>query len=158
MKHLKRIFESPNINELRGTFEAYFSFLRDDGFIIKVSTERGMSSLPENHAIITFNKGGSEFEWDEVKDSFIPFIKYINKEYEILGCDKFWKRPIESTIRFGYPEVILGREAIKYKDFTYNQVIDDRIFSGEGYWKDKKFYKWNPDPELKSIYFYIKTK
>ncbi len=158
MKHLKRIFESLNVDELKDIFEAYFSFLLDDGFIIKVSTERGLASLPENHAIIIFNKRGDEFEWDDVKDSFIPFIKCINKEYDILESDKFWKRPMEATIRFRYPVFISGNREIKYDDFSYNQVIDDRIFSLEGYWKNRKFYKWNPDPKLISIHFYIKSK
>jgi hypothetical protein len=158
MKYIKKIFESEslNVDELKDVFEAYFSFLLDDGFIIKVSTERG--SLPENHAIISLTKGGVEFEWDEVKDSFIPFIKYINKEYNILDCDIFWKRPTDAKIRFRYPEFISGNKQINYKDFLYNQVIDDRIFSQEGYWKNKKFYKWNTDPKLISIHFYIKLK
>lgn len=162
MKHIKRIFESLNIDELRDTIDAYFAYLYDDGFSVNCLTTRGLASLPENHVMVVLNKkvgrGTVNFEWDEVKDSFIPFIKNLNKEYDILNAEMYWKRPIDSTIRFRYSEVILGREQVKYKDFHYTQVIDDRIFSGEGYWKDKKFYKWNPDPELKSIYFYIKTK
>ena len=43
MKHLKRIFESLNIDELRDTIDAYFAYLYDEGFSVNCLTTKGVS-------------------------------------------------------------------------------------------------------------------
>jgi len=168
MKHLKRIFESINVDELKDLVEGHLAYLFDEGFRIDYKTNinsRSIGYLPDDHIMIIFRKyeprtrEDLNFEWDDIKDYFIPFIKSLSKKCDILDFDIFWKRPIQGTIRFYYVEKHEGvRTIANYKNFSWRRVIDDDIFNSGGYWKDRKFYKWIPDPPLKIISMIIKTK
>jgi hypothetical protein len=89
MRYLKRIFESDLYNqvdevELRDFCETYLAYLLDDtSFKIKV-----IGSLINDSYIIWLSKHlearrARPFKWDEIKDSYIPFVTILSRNYDL---------------------------------------------------------------------------
>jgi len=88
MKYLKKIFENDlykqvDSDELKDFCETYLAYLLDDtSFKIEViDTEKW------NSYIIwlgkTLNPRIQPFKWDEIKDSYIPFVTMLSREYDL---------------------------------------------------------------------------
>ena len=86
MRHLKRFneasFLSEDIRELQYFCENYLAYLIDEGFGIRVR-----HGSREDRARIEFYKEEVHFpvpfNWNDVKDHYIPFYQMLSKEYEI---------------------------------------------------------------------------
>lgn len=86
MKHLKLFNESLNRNELKEFCEMYLSYLLDrPHFNMDVLTStKDISTIiiNDNPDGNTFS-GDKVFNWSDVSDEFIPFLKMLEKNYNI---------------------------------------------------------------------------
>jgi hypothetical protein len=92
MKHLRRFNESLKLDELKDFCETYLAYLMDEGFEVKFDEP---DDYDKSTHIWLEKKGDKEivpnsgiyrsvpFSWDEVKDSFIPFVIMLSKNYEM---------------------------------------------------------------------------
>lgn len=89
MRYLKRIFESDLYNqvdeqELKDFSETYLAYLLDDeSFKIQVRV-----LIPKLESYIIWldrkNNGKSlRFYWNDIKDSYIPFVKMLESKYDL---------------------------------------------------------------------------
>lgn len=98
MKHLKSFnessFLSEDLNVLQSFCETYLAYLIDEGFGIRVRhLVKGILIFNspfgsrEDRARIEFYKDDVHFpvpfNWDDVKDHYIPFYQMLSKNYEI---------------------------------------------------------------------------
>ena len=81
MKYLKPFNESlkEETEELQEFCDMNLAYLGDEGFKTKIESYR-------NSKIIYFTKVGNPdelktFEWDEIKNSFIPFLTLLDRKY-----------------------------------------------------------------------------
>jgi hypothetical protein len=86
MKYLKTFNESLDRNELRDFCEMYLAYLLDkSNFNLEVfSSTKDISiiELRDNPEGTTFS-GDKIFTWSDVKDHIIPFLKMLDKSYDI---------------------------------------------------------------------------
>lgn len=89
MRYIKK-FESQKLKEERLKYfcENHLSYLIDDGFVISVIWQghgyNGPSKDCYNINLCKIDNGSAKrFTWDEVKDSYIPFLLLLNKNYKI---------------------------------------------------------------------------
>ena len=92
MKYLKRFNESTELDleELQEFCDMYLSYLIDDGFEVKVKPEvfeyhvpskerRNVGELISKKWIrIIIDKNRKKFNLNQIKDMFIPFIKFLS--------------------------------------------------------------------------------
>lgn len=96
MKHLKRIdeffggeYNQEFIKELQDISNMYLSYLIDEGFDVVARIRDGGYSIliskriEDKGSIFTINSYEKFFKYNDIKDSFIPFVEYLNKEYGI---------------------------------------------------------------------------
>jgi hypothetical protein len=89
MRYLKRFNESVDIeSQLRDFSETYLAYLLDDGYKIKVSkTNLKTQFMIKLYKITEINEEeyeSNEFTWLDVKDSYIPFLHMLNRDYDII--------------------------------------------------------------------------
>ena len=88
MRYLKRFNESVDLeSQLRDFSETYLAYLLDDGYKIQVSkTNLKTQFMIELYKITEINEEyeSTEFTWLDVKDSYIPFLHMLNREYDII--------------------------------------------------------------------------
>lgn len=86
MKYLKSFNESLDRNELRDFCEMYLAYLLDkSNFNLEIfSSTKDISiiELRDNPEGTTFS-GDKIFTWSDVKDHIIPFLKMLDKSYDI---------------------------------------------------------------------------
>lgn len=83
MRYLKKFNETltSNVDELREYSESYLAYLLDDGFELNFSTAGDYSNTT-----IQFTKTSSfvgKFNWNDIKDIFIPYMTILNDNYDI---------------------------------------------------------------------------
>jgi len=101
MKYLKSFNESLDRNELRDFCEMYLAYLLDkSNFNLEVfSSTKDISiiELRDNPEGTTFS-GDKIFTWLDVKDHIIPFLKMLDKSYDIETIRVFqYGKDSEST-------------------------------------------------------------
>lgn len=100
MKYLKTFNESLDRNELREFCEMYLAYLLDQSdFNLEVfSSTKDVSiiELRDNPDGTTFS-GDKIFTWSDVKDHIIPFLKMLDKSYDIETIRIFQYGNREST-------------------------------------------------------------
>lgn len=92
MKHLKRFNEGIDQYELKDFCETYLAYLLDNGFELKFDEP----DYYDNNVNIWLQKKGDievvsnsgiyrsvTFEWNEVKNIFIPFLVMLSKNYKM---------------------------------------------------------------------------
>jgi hypothetical protein len=89
MRYLKRFNESVDLeSQLRDFSESYLAYLLDDGYRIQVSpTNLKTQFMIKLYKITEINEEeyeSNEFTWLDVKDSYIPFLHMLNREYDII--------------------------------------------------------------------------
>jgi hypothetical protein len=89
MRYLKRFNESIDLeSQLRDFSETYLAYLLDDGYKIQVSpTNLKTQFMIKLYKITEINEEeyeSNEFTWLDVKDSYIPFLHMLNREYDII--------------------------------------------------------------------------
>ena len=89
MRYLKT-FESVDLeNDLRDFCETYLAYLLDGDFELSVIWNGhgylGREEDDYNINLVKLNDyGATGFTWNEVKDSYIPFLHMLDKQYEIM--------------------------------------------------------------------------
>ena len=89
MRYLKRFNESVDLeSQLRDFSESYLAYLLDDGYKIQVSpTNLKTQFMIKLYKITEINEEeyeSNEFTWLDVKDSYIPFLHMLNRDYDII--------------------------------------------------------------------------
>ena len=91
MRYLKRFNESVDLeNDLKDFCETYLAYLLDGDFELSVIWQgRGYMGPEKDCYNINLCKlddysSATGFTWKEVKDSYIPFLHMLDKQYEIM--------------------------------------------------------------------------
>lgn len=83
MKHLRVFNESLNedeVEELKDFCETSLAYLLDEGFEVVFESRWEMSEIVK---YVTLRKEDDLFNWDSVKDHYIPFLQVLEKKYEL---------------------------------------------------------------------------
>lgn len=140
MKHLKRFneasFLTEDISELQYFCENYLAYLLDEGFGIRVR-----HGSREDRARIEFYKDDvhfpAPFNWDDVKDHYIPFYQMLSKNYEISTMsdrslvsgtptnDDYEVRTCSVKFEYRKPAKQLWETEAKW--FTEEEIINDEV-------------------------------
>jgi hypothetical protein len=128
---LQKVVESrkSTTDELKEFSEDCLAYLLDDGFEIATYT----MAHNDRSAVIWIDKPGTPvgwnnkktrigFEWDEVKDYYIPFVQMLAKRYQLASFEQV--RGVDYPVRFNY-----GVDSPDLEDFTYEQIVDDSLFN-----------------------------
>lgn len=96
MKHIKKISEffggepdSELLNEIEEKANMYLSYLIDDGYDVEVTTENTVPKIlirkriEDRSSIFSVNSKDKFFKYVDIKDSIIPFIDMLSKDYNI---------------------------------------------------------------------------
>ena len=73
--------EEGELDELRDFCETHLAYLVDKDFVVDVSND-----FTHKNFHISILKEGSKykgFNWEEIKDYFIPFLTHLSRKYEI---------------------------------------------------------------------------
>jgi hypothetical protein len=111
--------------ELKDFCETHLAYLVDDGYSISVATNTislkrfdeqndnqiYASLIDCNEDIVDTIDDPRNFNWDNIKNSFIPFIQHLSKQYNL-----------EKIYIYGYPEQ--GDEMLSYC-YKLQQILDD---------------------------------
>jgi hypothetical protein len=154
MKYLRKFFESFNLDSVKDLCETRLAYLLDEGFDVDieylpacyVSVGGNTHKRYENVVVVRFNKLSNTeqqlydiysnrevFEWEEIKDHFIPFLQTVKNTYK-LGYTEFGDKPHLKG------ELIV----ISSIDITYLSSIDSAIEK-----------EWLPTYDIKEIQFII---
>ena len=140
MKHLKSFNEASflpkDISELQYFCENYLAYLLDEGFGIRVR-----HGSREDRARIEFYKDDVHFpvpfNWNDVKDHYIPFYQMLSKEYEISTMSD--RSLVSGTSTNGDYEVRTCSVKFEYRKpgkqlweteakwFTEEEIINDEV-------------------------------
>jgi hypothetical protein len=112
MKHIKVFedFTSTGSKKLREFTEGYLAYLLDDD--IKIQIELG--GEPDTYQLF-IQRFGNGFKWNDIKDHFIPFLYFLDKEYEIIG-----------NLRFGLVEAF-GKLWAPSKWRSVEEILNDKV-------------------------------
>lgn len=107
MRYLKRFNEAIEPDEIKDFCEMYLAYLLDDGYALAFN-ESGRITR------IDFIKPKTDVEhisvdwmnWDEIKDSFIPFLKVLDKQYDIKDNLIFFQIRAAAQIKMSFQDVI----------------------------------------------------
>ena len=130
MRHLKRFneasFLSEDIRELQYFCENYLAYLIDEGFGIRVR-----HGSREDRARIEFYKDDVHFpvpfNWNDVKDHYIPFYQMLSKEYEISTTSPFSVSMRNCSVKFEYRRPGKQLWETEAKWFTEQEIINDEV-------------------------------
>jgi hypothetical protein len=144
MKHLKSFnessFLSEDLNELQSFCETYLAYLIDEGFGIRVR-----HGSRKDRARIEFYKDDvhfpAPFNWDDVKDHYIPFYQMLSKEYEIstmvdrtlvdckvkYGAPDYKYEVRDCSVKFEYRKPAKQLWETDAKWFTEQEIINDEV-------------------------------
>jgi hypothetical protein len=122
MKHLKMFKESLNDgerDELIDFCETNLAYLMDEGFDISCDLDKylqlslpGKSPYGANPNAIRIK---DPFDWNDIKDHFIPFLQLLSRRYELKN---FGHRPSDYVVLF---------QGDRNKYATVEQVINDDL-------------------------------
>lgn len=83
MKYLKKFNENNNKEELIKFCNDYLSYLLDDdAFEYKIEQPAPIFEI--SYEITLKRKDNDKFEWDDIKDYFIPFTNVLNDEFYLI--------------------------------------------------------------------------
>ena len=128
MKHLKRFNESlqsDEVDQLKDFCEMSLAYLLDDGYKVSVSMMDKVKYPEKQNIIVSLglkgNMGYRLFDWNDVKDYYIPFIQMLVRRYELLPYNPPWEIPTS--------HVYFNTEG-GFKYFSLEQVINDDVSIG----------------------------
>jgi len=98
MKHLKTFNENKEnlVEEVQDFCETSLAYLLDDGYDISISLRDQVKYPEKQHIIVSLGlpnenyvalrpyDGYRKFNWDDVKDHYIPFLQMLVRRYELL--------------------------------------------------------------------------
>lgn len=124
-------FLPEDLNELQSFCETYLAYLLDDGFGIRVR-----HGSRKSRARIEFYKEDHfhpvPFNWDDVKDHYIPFYQMLSKEYEIstmtkYGAPDYKYEGRDCSVKFEYRKPGKQLWETEAKWFTEEEIINDKV-------------------------------
>ena len=144
MRYLKTFNEGTSflpedLNELQYFCETYLAYLIDEGFGIRVR-----HGSRKDRARVEFYKGELHFpiafNWDDVKDHYIPFYQMLSKEYEISTTSihepNFYSKVSNGdgdygvrtcSVKFEYRRPARQLWETEPSWFTEDEIINDKV-------------------------------
>ena len=139
MRHLKSFNEATFskdkdsqivLSELQSFCETYLAYLIDDGFGIRVR-----HGSREDRVRIEFYKEDHihpvPFNWNDVKDHYIPFYQMLSKEYDIdTTPSRITNGEVEykeCSVKFEYRKPAKQLWETEAKWFTEEEIINDEV-------------------------------
>jgi len=114
MRYLKRLNESVDLeSQLRDFSETYLAYLLDDGYRVgvlptNIKTQFGIR-LDKIDELNDQEYESNEFTWLDVKDSYIPFLHMLNRDYDIIDdVIEFYSGGDEETVEVDVEKVLSG--------------------------------------------------
>jgi hypothetical protein len=124
MRFLRKFNEAVNKQELKEFCEEYLAYLMDEGFEIEIVSEDDLEFVR------IYDYQDKSFQWSEVKDHFIPFLRMLELNYNLED-----KRN-GNLVCFDY--LPSG-----HRMYNLNQILNDNLRN-----RDKK------DPTLRGLWVY----
>ena len=129
-------FSPEDLNELQSFCETYLAYLIDEGFGIRVR-----HGSRKDRARIEFYKEEIHFpvpfNWNDVKDHYIPFYQMLSKEYEIStmsdrslvsGTPTNGDYEVRTcSVKFEYRKPAKQLWETEAKWFTEQEIINDEV-------------------------------
>lgn len=118
MKYLKKFLENLNeceLQELQEFCDNSLVYLIDDGFVIDF-----FGKVNDDFHLIILNKQKNVFNWNDIKDYYIPFLKLLSR-YEL---DSYDNPTLSLKVLFSQNKVA-NETPVRY--LTLDQVINDEI-------------------------------
>jgi hypothetical protein len=126
MRYLKLFRESVSTSELKSYCDTYLAYLYDEKYVVTLSRfdkkYYGSNDFYFRMSVrrdrdFYKTKKSEEFYWNDIKDQFIPFLFFLNKNYkldDLLDGDntqiRFWNYDHQS-----------------YTDYTYEDILNDKV-------------------------------
>ena len=131
MIYLKKFNES-NLSKvnLNHFCQINLAYLIDDGFKIKIKKNNFSNENRLDIDIKKYSNGKKViFTYDEIKDDFIPFLYYLNNNYNIC-CINFWHNKDCTNYSFfnrrgSFPSLFSSQQS----EQTVEDLIEDKISS-----------------------------
>jgi hypothetical protein len=113
MRYLKKFNESLTHDGIKDFCEMYLAYLLDDGYELAFREIGRITQInflkPNDMAPIRWSPGqGGQvdwFNWDDIKNSFIPFLKMLDKEYDIKDDPIIFQIPLGKQIPLNFQDV-----------------------------------------------------
>jgi hypothetical protein len=121
MKFLRKFNEAVNKQELKEFCEEYLAYLMDEGFEIEIVSEDGLE-------FVHIYYQDKSFQWSEVKDHFIPFLKMLEINYNLE------EKRNGNLVCFDYLH--------NHRMYNLNQILNDNLRRGD------------KDPTLRGLWVY----
>jgi hypothetical protein len=130
MKHLKKFNESlqsDEIDELKDFCETSLAYLLDEGYNVSVSMRDQVKYPEKQHTIVSLGLDSKysefqTFDWNDVKDYYIPFLQMLVRRYELLPYttgDGRWKIEFHGYVCFN--------TELGFRYLSLDQVINDSV-------------------------------
>ena len=129
MKHLKKFNESlqlDEVNELKDFCETSLAYLIDEGFEVSCRDESstnfvGKRQTQEDLIMITLYLPNvprlKQFDWNDVKDYYIPFLQLLSRRYELCNWNDLGNEKYDVCFQGGG----------SYRFATIDQVVNDDL-------------------------------
>lgn len=112
MKYLRKFNESQK--DFEEMCKNYLSYLSDDGFSLKFSKITDILFITKLNVV----KCNEPFQWDDIKDTIIPFITVLNSEYNISIT--FFQLSIDYAKKYPYKDY-------EKVDYNIKEILNDNI-------------------------------
>jgi hypothetical protein len=129
MKHLKKFNEGlqlDEVNELKDFCETSLAYLIDEGFEVSCRDESstnfvGKRQTQEDLIMITLYLPNvprlKQFDWNDVKDYYIPFLQLLSRRYELCNWNDLGNEKYDVCFQGGG----------SYRFATIDQVVNDDL-------------------------------
>jgi len=117
MRYLKSFNEAIEPDEIKDFCEMYLAYLLDDGYSLTFNESGRVTQINfVNPNTDVEHIGYSWMNWDQIKDSFIPFLKVLDKQYDIKDHLVFFQIRAAAQIKMSFQDVI--DDKVKEKIFS----------------------------------------
>jgi hypothetical protein len=133
MRYLKKFFESFDENVLQDFCETHLAYLLDEGYELYIGDERGKKTISITIPSDVSDEDGEydtgEFEWNNIKDHFIPFLTHLNNKYKVVPYfDQGWfARDERDVVEFFTNSAGSKPGEDQYRHYySVQEVLDDK--------------------------------
>jgi len=127
MRYLKKFNEAIEPDEIKDFCEMYLAYLLDDGYALSFRESGRVTQ-------IDFLKPKTDVEhiavdwmdWDQIKDSFIPFLKMLDKQYDVKDNMIFFQTRGAIQVKMCFQDVIddkVEEKILSVTKFKYSTTI-----------------------------------
>jgi hypothetical protein len=139
MRYLRNFNEGSflptHLNDLQYFCETYLAYLLDEGFVIRVRygsrKDRARIEFYKDDDNLPFTHFPAPFNWDDVKDHYIPFYQMLSKEYEISTTpSRITNGEVEykeCAVKFKYRKPGKQLWETEARWFTEQEIINDKV-------------------------------